>query len=130
MSIEEAYREVCKEAEEAEHCWVCLYCKAPFYGGPEEGGWWGCDVLLMESQRFACRAQAEAVKAKVEKVAEQLKEDAKVAHDRMCLAQLGDKWDGEEAQFRYGEVDGPSDYFVVIEDVPGASESIGSRHYE
>ena len=129
--IEEAYQQVCDDAEKAEGCWVSLYCDAPFYGGPEEGGWWGNDTVLVESKHFASKAQAEAVKAKVEETAKLLTKDAMQAHGQLCASQLDScGWDGELAQSRYGEVDGPSEYFVIIEQVSGANQAFGSRHYE
>lgn len=129
--IADAFREVCDNAEDAQDRFVSLYCIVPFYGGPEEGGWWGRDVQLIATQAFPTDSQAEIAKTRVEELAQQLKCDAKQAHGDMCRSQLDScGWDGEEAQYRYGEVDGPEDYFVTVELTPGSQESRGCRHYE
>ena len=129
--ILDAFREVCDKAEEAADRYVSLYCSVSFYGGPEEGGWWGNDVALVATQAFPTQAQAEAAKTRVEALAQELKNDARRAHGDLCLSQLEScGWDGEEAQSRYGEVDGADDYFVILESSPGSQESRGCRHYE
>lgn len=66
---------------------------------------------------------------------QQVCDKAEESEDRFvslyCLSQLDAcGWDGEEAQSRFGEVDGAEDYFVTIESSPGSQESRGSRHYE
>lgn len=129
--IADAFQQVCDKAEESEDRFVSLYCSVPYYGGPEEGGWWGRDVKLIATQSFPTEAQAIAAKERVEDLAKQLRADAQRAHGDMCLSQLDAcGWDGEEAQSRFGEVDGAEDYFVTIESSPGSQESRGSRHYE
>ena len=42
----EAFHQICKEAKPAKSHHVSLYANEPFYGGPEEGGWWGSDTVL------------------------------------------------------------------------------------
>lgn len=129
--ITDAFRQVCNQAEESEDRFVSLYCVVPYYGGPEEGGWWGRDVKLIATQVYPTEAQATAAKARVEELAKQLKADAHRDYGDLCRSQLEScGWDGEEAQSRYGEVDGAEDYFVAIESNPGSRESRGCRHYE
>ena len=106
--IADAFQQVCDKAEESEDRFVSLYCSVPYYGGPEEGGWWGRDVKLIATQPYPTEAQASAALSQLEACG----------------------WDGEEAQSRFGEVDGAEDYFVTIESNPGSHESRGSRHYE
>lgn len=129
--IAEAFSRVCDQAEESTDRYVSLYCVVPYYGGPEEGGWWGQDVTLMATQSFPTVSQAEAAKERVEALAKELQASAKAANGDLCRSQLEScGWDGEEAQYRYGEVDGAEDYFVCVEDSPGSQESSGCRHYE
>lgn len=131
MTIEDAFREVCDHAEESETRYVSLYCAEPFYGEPEEGGWWGCDVRLVATQGFPTISQADAAVDRIEALVKQLQAGAQASYGDMCLSQLEScGWNGEEAQSRYGEVDGAADYFVVIEDHPGSAEHLGCRHYE
>ena len=40
-NISEAFFTACSEAQPAKQQVVSLYVDVPFYGGPEEGGWWG-----------------------------------------------------------------------------------------
>lgn len=49
--------------------YVSLYAKTPFYGGPEEGGWWGHDVVLVSHQSVSSAEEAEAVKARLKYIA-------------------------------------------------------------
>ena len=41
--INEAFFNICREAKPAKSSYVSLYVNVPYYGGPEEGGWWGSD---------------------------------------------------------------------------------------
>jgi hypothetical protein len=130
-ATEQAFFETCDQAEEAQDRFVSLYRNSRFYGGPEEGGWWGNDITLVATQRFPTEAQAEAAKARLEILRDKLNRGAQADHGDVCLDQLDAcDWDGEEAQARYGEVDGPEEYYVAIEETPGSQEHRSSRYYE
>lgn len=129
--LQRAFESVCKEAVAVSDGYhVSLYEKRPFYGGPEEGGWWGNDVVLVATQRFATEELAKAALKEVSKLANQLSSEAKKAFGEQCLREIA--WldaRGLESDF-LGEPDGESTYHVRIESVPGSHESRGLRHYE
>ena len=129
MSIREAFFGVCDKAEPAKARFVSLYAEIPFYGGPEEGGWWGRDVELVASQRCVTDDEAEAIRLAVVKLANELSEDARDAFNRGCAAEM--EWleaRGLDADF-LPEVDGEESYFVAVEDRAGSLAYQGERHY-
>jgi hypothetical protein len=130
MSIKEAFFAVCDEAKAVEGHYVSLYVQIPYYGGPEEGGWWGSDTCLVAY--FQCRTneEAERVKEAVEKYAEGLNADARRTFGQQCLREI--EWleaRGLEADY-LPEVDGEESYYVMIEESVGEHEHRGCRHYE
>lgn len=128
--INEAFFNICREAKPAKSSYVSLYVNVPYYGGPEEGGWWGSDNVLVAYHQCGNDVEAEHVKAKVEELANEMSDDAKRSFGRACLAQC--EWlearglDSDSLP----EVDGEESYFVVVEDAPGQHVTRGCRHYE
>jgi hypothetical protein len=128
--INEAFFNICREAKPAKSSYVSLYVNVPYYGGPEEGGWWGSDNVLVAYHQCGNDVEAEHVKAKVEELAKEMSDDAKRSFGRACIAQC--EWlearglDSDSLP----EVDGEESYFVVVEDTPGEHASNGCRHYE
>lgn len=127
----DAFFEICNNPEPGERAIVSLYVSVPFYGGPEEGGWWGNDTSLVAYQIFPTMEQAEAAKAKIdETVVEKRNREERRRFGEQCLRELA--WleaRGLDADY-LPEVDGESKYYVVIEDRAGSHESRGCRHYE
>jgi hypothetical protein len=129
-SIQAAFFTVCADAEPAKAHYVSLYRVEPFYGGPEEGGWWGRDYVHVASQKCASAEHASSVRANVEQLAKQLSEDARNSYLAGCAAECA--WlesRGLDADY-LPEVDGESSYEVYVEDVRGEMASTGSRHWE
>lgn len=127
--MKEAFFQVCRDAVPAEGSYVSLYVDSPYYGGPEEGGWWGSDTELVAYYKCASRVEADAVKAQVEKLADQLSAEAKTSFGRACHAEV--EWleaRGLDADF-LPEVDGENRFWVRVESTPGECVSTGSRHY-
>jgi hypothetical protein len=127
--MREAYRQVCNKAKEAKAIYVSLYAQIPFYGGPEEGGWWGHDTVLESYQEVATVEMAEALKVMVEALAEEMNVMSKRQHGERCLQEL--EWleaRGLDPDF-LPEVDGETHYFVVIENIPGSHVHKDSRQY-
>jgi hypothetical protein len=127
--MKQAFFEVCKEAVPAEGSYVSLYADSPYYGGPEEGGWWGSDTALVAYYKCVSQVEAEAVLAKVEKLAQELSAEAKTSFNRGCRAEV--EWleaRGLDADF-LPEVDGETRYWVHVEKTPGECVSQGDRHY-
>ena len=130
MSLRDAFFTACKDATPAASWFVSLYVNNPYYGGPEEGGWWGSDTSLVATQEFSTEADANLAQLHVEKLAEQSTNDAKRSYGEQCLAEC--EWldaRGLDADF-LPEVDGHADYWVTIEERAGSCESQGCRHYE
>jgi hypothetical protein len=128
--FEAAYREVCRESREAGGAYVSLYRKDSYYGGPEEGGWWGSDYELVRTQRFASEELAEQAAERVRQLASEMTADAKRMWSEHCRQQTD--WceaRGLDADW-LPEPDGPTEYVVVVEEVAGQCASRGSRTYE
>lgn len=129
-NIEEAFLQCIKDHKKPQGAILSLYQVCPFYGGPEEGGWWGEDVVLVAYKTFPTREQAAAAKAEVEQLAERLNREERTNYGDLCLRQLEHAESlGCDANDLYGEVDGPSQFFVVIESFPGEHNHRDNRHY-
>ena len=129
IGLKEAFFTVCNDAKPRGVNYVSLYIRTPFYGGPEEGGWWGEDVTLVAYREFPSKRHARAAVESVKKLAEELNEAAKREFGEHCLRQM--EWldaRGLDADY-LPEVDGEVSYFVTLEREVGASESHGCRQY-
>lgn len=123
-----AFEAVCKEAKPAEGFYVCLMESVPFYGGPEEGGWWGRDTHLVAYQHYPTEEQADAAVKQVEKLAKELSDESRKDFGEQCLREM--EWlnaRGLDADF-LPEPDGESEFYVLkCEGLP--EESRGCRQY-
>ena len=128
--ISEAFFQVCKDAKPAGRSYVSLYADVPYYGGPEEGGWWGSDRELVAYHECTTEEEAEAVRDKAIELSEQLSKEARDNFHRHCAAQC-DWLEARGLDSDYlPEVDGEASYSVMIEDSPGSHAYRGSRRYE
>lgn len=128
--LQEAWDELTENAETGEECYVSLYRDVSFYGGPEEGGWWGTDSILVEYKFCASRQAAEElVKAMQVKVAELVREDV-TAWGEQCLVELDAAAERGIDPEELPEMDGPDGFHVLIESFPGQHAYRGCRHYE
>ena len=128
--LQAAFDHVCSSAVKAEGFFVTLYENCPYYGGPEEGGWWGSDTRLVASQHFSLEEDADKAKEAVEKMAEDLTKQSRREHGQACLDSM--EWleaRGLDADY-LPEPDGESKFWVTVEKTRGECESTGSRHYE
>jgi hypothetical protein len=129
VSDREAFFEVCKNAKQAESYFVSLYTELPFYGGPEEGGWWGSDTELVAYQETTTEAYAKALLEQVKTLAEKLSKEARDDFGRQCQAEC--EWleaRGLDADY-LPEVDGEQRYWVTVESRPGSHAHEGDRYY-
>jgi hypothetical protein len=111
-----AFDAVCKEKQEAGVYYVALFESVPWYGGPEEGGWWGQDEILVEYQRVDTEEMALAMKDKIEEMAADLSAQERESHGEYCLRTM--EWldtRGLDADY-LPEDDGPSEYYVSVTD--------------
>ena len=117
--VQVAFDAICKESSKTESWYVSLIERVPFYGGPEEGGWWGSDTEVIAYQRFVSEELANEAAAKVNKLAAELCAIAREEYERHCLRQPD--W--------LGEVAGETEYFVTVTNsIPEPTR--GCRHYE
>lgn len=128
--LEHSFHAACKQAKPRGSHFVSLYEQIPFYGGPEEGGWWGSDTRLVASQEFATRDAADAARGQVDAIAKQASEDAKDAYGQQCLDELARCDERGEDVDALPEVDGEAEFFVIVEERSGQAEERGDRHWE
>jgi hypothetical protein len=129
MSIREAFFTVCEEAKPAESHFVSLYVRAPYYGGPEEGGWWGEDWHLVASQQYLTDDAAQAAKDRLDALAAELSAESRRGFGEQCLREMA--WlesRGLDSDY-LPEVDGEESYHVLIEETAGCNQSRGCREY-
>lgn len=127
--ISKAFFDICADATPAKAHYVSLYVSIPFYGGPEEGGWWGRDTELVAYHRVSNDVEAEAICEQVNQLAEQLSKEAHDKFNRACAAEC--EWleaRGLDADY-LPEVDGNESYFVTTESTPGSLVEEGDRCY-
>lgn len=131
MSYEkQAFFQVCDEAKPARSSYVSLYASLPFYGGPEEGGWWGHDYELVAYEEFSTEEAAEAAAKSVRLLAADLSREARDRFNQHCAdecAWLEER--GLDSDY-LPEVDGEVSYEVHVETRAGEHEYRGVRHYE
>lgn len=128
--IHEAFFSICKEAKPATANYVSLYASVPYYGGPEEGGWWGRDVRLIAYHCFDTTEQAMVAIDQINELVRQMNADEKRAFGEQCLREM--EWleaRGLDADY-LPEPDGETTYFICSEDTLGSRVSNGPRHYE
>lgn len=124
-----AFEALCKEAVQAGNGrYVCLMENVPFYGGPEEGGWWGSDTHVVAWQWFQSEDDAHKACLAVNTLSAELNEEARKEFGKQCLQEMD--WleaRGLESDF-LPEVDGETEYCVrVCENLPVARR--GERAY-
>jgi hypothetical protein len=127
--MKQAFFEVCREPTPARTVYVSLYVELPFYGGPEEGGWWGRDMELVAYERFDSEEAATAALRAIHVLADKLSKEAKDSFNRACAAES--EWleaRGLDDGF-LPEVNGEASYRVYIEGQPGEFAYEGSRGY-
>jgi len=128
MSLQAAFDQVVADAVHPERWYVVLVEDAPYYGGPEEGGWHGSDRIVHAFKEYPSEALAEEAAEAVRKLAGEMALEAKKAYGEQCVREM--EWlDARMLDADYlPEPDGPSDFSVlVIDSVP--ENSYGSRQY-
>lgn len=131
-SLQEAFDAIVADVKHPEAWYVCLMVKTTYYGGPEEGGWWGHDTEVVAYGTYQSEDEAERVKEAVEKKAAELSREARAEHGRMCSNQVdfleARGYDADDNSV-FGEVGGPDNYYVWVGNhLPQPRR--GARHYE
>lgn len=130
--LQNAYVQICQEAEKAGHVYVSLYRVDRCYGGPEEGGWWYNHYSLESYQFCNSRQQAEKIKEKIEEKVKELNSQEIKDHGEQCLRELEycESHGIDDSNSVFGEVNGPTEYYVVIEENLGGQNTTEIPHYE
>jgi len=125
---EHAFHQICTDAKAPEAWYVCLLEQIQFYGGPEEGGWYGTDTEVIAYQEFPTKEAAETAREAVKALANELSRDSKRQYGEQCLRELDfAEARGVEAESIFPEPD-TSDFIVRVYDhIPTPSHS--DRHY-
>lgn len=99
--------------------YLVLLVRIPFYGGPEEGGWYGEDVNLVAYKQYNSKEDAERGLDAVKKLAKQLSDEARTEYGKQCLREM-EFLDARGLDADYlPEPDGPEEYSVEIcEELP------------
>lgn len=112
--IQDAFNAVCDKAKNVETWHVVLMESVQFYGGPEEGGWYGTDSHVIAFQEFPSQELADAAADKVRLLAEELSQQSKKEYGDQCLREL-DWLDARGLEADYlPEPDGPASYYVTV----------------
>jgi len=126
--LQAAFDKVCADAKTPEQWYVALMESVPFFGGAEEGGWWGEDEILVAYQDFPNETLANAAKDQVEKLAEKLERDALREYGDQCLRECDQlEARGLDADY-YPEPDGPSKFYVIVSETLPVNQ-FGCRQY-
>ena len=125
----QAWNEIIEDSEVAQECYLSLYENVPYYGGPEEGGWWGYLQILQKYCKCASRQQAEMLREKLHTHCEELTQEAKKADGEDCLRHM-ERADQRGEDVNDDGYDGPSTYYMIIESMPGQHQNTTRSHYE
>jgi hypothetical protein len=126
-----AFYSVVDEPNEVDQWYVSLYSVDPFYGGPQEGGWWGEDQNLVCWKVYPSKEEAEKAKARVELVAKTFNKIESTKWSVQCERELDiAEAKGMESNDLFGETDGPTTYIVIVEKEIGSNAYRSSRSYE
>jgi hypothetical protein len=129
-NIFNAFMSALPSATLAKPHYIVLWKRTPFYGGPEEDGWWGNDEEPVAYHRVSTLEAAEELRKQIEAAAAAQTEEAKREHGDRCLAQLAycEARGIDDSNSVYGEDHGAESYYVTVQkEVPEAS--YGDRHY-
>jgi len=131
MDISEAFDSVLSNRVKTPTKWfVCLMLREQYYGGPEEGGWYGYDTTLLRFAEFASKEAAWDAAESVKRLAACESSRAAEEFNLMCLCSCDAAEARNEDVDRLPEVGGPDSYRVIVTDTLPKKINNGSRHYE
>ena len=111
-----AFEEVCKKAKPPKGVYVVLIEHVPFYGGPEEGGWWGEDYEVAAFQYFLSTIEAKNAYKQILLLAQELEDKAQLEYGERCLREMEflEERGLDDDSGPFPEPDGPSTFSVII----------------
>lgn len=115
--IASAFGSVIKDATPCASYYVVLWRIVPFYGGPQEGGWWGEDRIPESYKEYSTMDAARQACDQVIETARQLGKEARRAHAEKCGRELDycEARGIDDANSVFGEVNGADRYWVTVE---------------
>lgn len=129
--LRKAFKQALSESKHQtpEVYYLTLWSVESYYGGPEEGGWWGKDYTPLEYAVFTNEDEAFAAKEKIEELSKQLHRQARTDYLNFQKQQMEFcESRGLDSDF-FAESDGPGEYRVTVSNEE-PRESFGPRHYE
>lgn len=126
--LKQAFELTVSDAKVPEQWYVTLIEHVPYYGGPEEGGWWGTDHIVVAYKCYPSEELASSVVEAVKALAKELEADAQREYGQQCLREM--EWleaRGLDADW-LPEPDGPSTYSVSVTDSI-VENAFGERQY-
>lgn len=129
--IKESFEKIMMQIVRNPETWfVCLMEYRPFYGGPEEGGWWGEDVELISYAPFRNEELAIDAAKQVWELAARLTRESKTQFNEMCARSLDDaEARGIDPSSLPEVADGSRYAIIVTRELPQEFEE-GNRRYE
>lgn len=129
-NIFEAFNAIVESPIPCRRHFVVLWEHRPFYGGPEEGGWCSGDDIPMSYTSTFTSVEAVELRHRIMELAKNISKQAQEEYQATCSSQL--QWCEDrgihDSNSIFGEVDGPSRYYVTVQDeLPNAR--FGERHY-
>ena len=112
--VQDAFFEICQEAEERQVYYVALMRVVHTYGGPEEGGWYYTDRYVEAVHKCVTRLMADLLRDKIEELAKTFQEEENKGYGDYCLRVM-DKADALGCDVGdFGEDGGPDEFFVTV----------------
>lgn len=112
--LQAAFDKICEENQKPDAWFVVLVSSQQRYGGPEEGGWWYSVNQLEAWKEYPSEELAEEAKEKVERLAEEMNNQAQAEYGKHCQESMDWLEDrGLEADY-LPEPDGPENYSVMV----------------
>jgi hypothetical protein len=130
MNISDAFDAALSDVKSPTTWYVCLMLREQYYGGPEEGGWYGYDTTLVRFAQFPSEEAAWDGAEKVKRLAACESSRAHEEFNRMCLRSCDEAEARNEDVDRLPEVGGPDSYRVIVTNQLPARFEAGSRCYE
>jgi hypothetical protein len=128
--MREAFEQVVQDRKAVvrESWYVILWEDTQYYGGPEEGGWYGWDHEPVEYAVYPNEETAHAVAEKVRERADELTRLSRRRHGERCLAEL--EWlDARGLDADYLPEPDQTSYSVTVGNM--MPEAVyGGRHYD
>ena len=127
--IEQAFYALVSETDKPYY--VVLWEARQYYGGPEEGGWYGYDYIVASYKRVDSLLVAENLAARIHLLAKNMSKQSRDEYYRRCLEECerADAAGEDPTDYYGGDVyESPSSFYVTVEEEMPESH-FGNRYY-